>query len=136
AFKSGARISARSYSLLAMLAHWTRRHRTFALSVTVAITLLITGSLLYIRNVASERDRADSALEHAEAARNDLVLEHSTLLLHSDPTAALTALNAYHGNNEARRSELVAEAKGRGVAQAVLHAHNDTIWCLAALPDG
>ncbi|HEX7836228.1 MAG TPA: serine/threonine-protein kinase [Kofleriaceae bacterium] len=27
AFKSGARIAARSYSLFAMLAHWTRRHR-------------------------------------------------------------------------------------------------------------
>jgi serine/threonine protein kinase len=34
AFKSGARIAARSYSLPAMIAHWTRRHRAMALVAT------------------------------------------------------------------------------------------------------
>src|SRR5205814_807388 len=39
AFKSGVRIAARQYSLPAMLAHWTRRHRTLALSLTAALAL-------------------------------------------------------------------------------------------------
>ncbi len=39
AFKSGARIAARSYSLFAMFAHWTRRHRTLATSVAAAVVL-------------------------------------------------------------------------------------------------
>src|ERR1043165_7368613 len=59
AFKSGARIAARSYSLFAMLAHWTRRHRALALSVVAAIAIAITGILVYVRNITAERDRAD-----------------------------------------------------------------------------
>src|SRR6185436_1593268 len=39
AFKSGARIAARSYSLWATLTHWTRRHRVLALSVSAAIAV-------------------------------------------------------------------------------------------------
>lgn len=38
-----------------------------------------------------------------EAAKNDVVLEHAALLLHSDPTAALAALEGYHGPGVARR---------------------------------
>jgi eukaryotic-like serine/threonine-protein kinase len=53
AFKSGVRISARSYSLYAMLAHWTRRHRALALSVVAILTLGAVGSALYVRNIAS-----------------------------------------------------------------------------------
>jgi eukaryotic-like serine/threonine-protein kinase len=123
AFKSGARIAARSYSLLAMLAHWTRRHRTLALSVTAALALAITGSALYVRNIAAERDRAD-------AANNNLTLEHAELLLHSDPTAAVATLSGYRGDDDLRRRRLLAEAQGRGVAKAILTPHNDTIWFL------
>ena len=36
AFKSGARISARSYSLFAMLGHWTRRHHALAVHIEIA----------------------------------------------------------------------------------------------------
>jgi eukaryotic-like serine/threonine-protein kinase len=136
AFKSGARISARHYSLLAILAHWTLRHRTLTISIAVAIALIVTGSILYIRNVAAERDRADVALERAEAAKHDLILEQAALLLRTDPTAAVAALDEYHGADSMRRSELLAEAHGRGVARNILRPHNDTIWFLAGQPDG
>jgi serine/threonine protein kinase/WD40 repeat protein len=130
AFKSGARIAARSYSLFAMLAHWTRRHRTLALSVSAAIALAVAGSAFYLRNITAERDRADAAFGRVEAANNNLTLEHAELLLHSDPTAAVAALSGYGGDDALRRRRLLAEAQGRGVATSILTPHSDTIWFL------
>ena len=43
AFKSGARISARTYSLAGILAHWTRRHRVLAVAAfTLAAVVLVS----------------------------------------------------------------------------------------------
>jgi WD40 repeat protein len=136
AFKSGARIGARSYSLFDMLVHWTRRHRALALSVTAAFVLVAVGAMAYVRNIAIQRDRADTALERVQAAQNDLVLEHAELLLHSDPTAAASALAGYRGNDVMRRAQLTAEARGRGVAREIVRPHNDTIFFLVGRPDG
>jgi serine/threonine protein kinase len=69
AFKSGARVGARSYSLYAMLAHWTRRHRALAVSATIALVLAATGTVMYVGNIAAERDRADAALHDARRER-------------------------------------------------------------------
>ncbi|HET7506131.1 MAG TPA: serine/threonine-protein kinase [Kofleriaceae bacterium] len=88
AFKSGVRIAARSYSLFAMLAHWTRRHRALAISVTLATALAVTGVVLYVRNVASARDRADTALVSAQRERDRALLSEASLLLEKDPTRA------------------------------------------------
>lgn len=131
AFKSGARITARSYSLLAMFAHWTRRHRTLALSILSGLIIFLAGSAVYVHNIETERDRADAALTRVEATQNDLILEHADLQLRSDPTAAALTLSTYHGANKMRHAELSAEANGRGVASSVLHPHTDTIWLLA-----
>ena len=136
AFKAGARIAARRYSLWALLAHWTRRHRAFSLSIGAVIAIAATASILYVRNITTERDRADMALERAHAAQNELILEHAALLLQSDPTAATNTLDTYRGNDTMRRSELLAEARGRGVARSVLRPHNDTVTFLAGQPDG
>jgi WD40 repeat protein len=134
AFKSGARIAARRYTLFALLAHWIRRHRALALSVTVAIALATSGIVVFVRNIAAERDRADTALARVEAANNDLTLERAALLLHTDPTAAVAALADYRGGDAVRHRRLVAEARGRGVARAVHTPHSDTVWFL--LGDG
>jgi serine/threonine protein kinase/WD40 repeat protein len=88
AFKSGARIAARSYSLYAMLAHWTRRHRALALSVLAAIALSATGIVVYVRNIKAERDRADGALLDAQRERDRAKLSEASLLLESDPNRA------------------------------------------------
>ena len=136
AFKAGARIAARRYSPWALLSHWTRRHRMLALSAATALGVASAVGVLYVRGIAAERDRTDTALRRVEATKNDLVLEHAALLLHSDPTAALAALDGYRGGDATRRSELLAEAYGRGVARSVVHPHNDTVWFLAGQPDG
>jgi eukaryotic-like serine/threonine-protein kinase len=106
AFKSGVRIAARSYSLLAMLAHWTRRHRTLALSVTAVVALAATGVVVFVRNIAAERDRVDAALisvrqerDRADAAlvsaqqeRDRAKLSEASLLVEKDPTRAQALL--------------------------------------------
>jgi hypothetical protein len=68
AFKAGARISARRYSLLAMLAHWMKRHRALALSVITGIAVVSASLIMYMRRIAAERDRV-------AAANSALVLE-------------------------------------------------------------
>jgi len=92
AFKAGVRIAARRYSLWALLAHWTRRHRALAWSAAFALIIAVTVGGLYIRSIAAERDRTNGALARVETAKDDLVLEHAALLLHIDPTAALATL--------------------------------------------
>jgi serine/threonine protein kinase/WD40 repeat protein len=143
AFKSGARIAARSYSLLAMLAHWTRRHRAFALSAAIAIAIAVTGSLLYVRNIASERDRADAsedaakrAQTSAEASLDELTLKHAQLLLTTDPSAAVDALASYHGVQLDRANQIRAEATGRGVALVRALPHTDGILWAQGTSDG
>ena len=128
AFTSGARIAARHYTLVAMLAHWVRRHRALAVSVVAGLALAIAGVAVFVRNIAVERDRADAALARAEASSSERALEHSKLLLQTDPTSAVAALDDYRGSDDVRRRRLIAEAHGRGVASAVHAPHSDTIW--------
>jgi eukaryotic-like serine/threonine-protein kinase len=88
AFKSGVRIASRNYSLFEMLAHWTRRHRRLALSVTAAIAIATAGVIVFVRNIAVERDRADAALVTAQQERDRAKLSEASLLLEKDPTRA------------------------------------------------
>ena len=138
AFKAGARIAARRYSLWALLAHWTRRHRALAGSAGSALIVAAAIGVLYVRSIAAERDRTNGALQRVEAAKNDLVLEHAALLLHSDPTAALAALGGYHGADTSRRyppdaarqqraAQVAADALGRGTATYALSPDIGTI---------
>jgi WD40 repeat protein len=143
AFKSGARIAARSYSPLAMLAHWIRRHRTLALSAAAAIVLAVAGTAVYVRNIAVERDRADTALARVEATSGDLArehaaltLKHAQLLLATDPSAALDTLATYQGPDHDRVNQLRAEAIGRGVATVRAVPHTDNVVWAEGMPDG
>jgi WD40 repeat protein len=143
AFKSGARIAARSYSLPALLTHWIRRHRALALSATAALVVAVAGTAVYVRNIAVERDRADSALERVEATKNDLVVEHAELtlkhaqlLLTTDPSAAVDILATYRGADRDRANQLRAEAIGRGVALLRAVPHTDNIVWATGTPDG
>jgi WD40 repeat protein len=143
AFKSGARIAARSYSLFAMLAHWTRRHRTLALSASAAIAIAIAGSALFVRNIAVERDRADSsqaaatrARASAETSLDELTLKHAQLLLTTDPSAAIDALATYHGADLGRADQIRAEAIGRGVAVVRALPHTGSVLWTEGARDG
>jgi WD40 repeat protein len=136
AFRSGARIAARRYSALGVIAHWARRHRALAATVASALALGVAGTIVFVTGLAAERDRADAALVRAEQANDQLVLQNAELLMPRDPTAAAAALAGYRGKDEVRRQMLRAEAEGRGVAEAELTPHSDTIWFLAGDADG
>jgi WD40 repeat protein len=143
AFKSGARIAARSYSLFAMLAHWTRRHLALAVSALGLLVLGLTGAVIYIHDVASERDRADVSEERARHARvsaedslDALTLKHAQLLLTTDPSAAIDALSTYQGSRADRANQIRAEAKGRGVAALRATPHSSNIRWAEGTPDG
>jgi WD40 repeat protein len=143
AFKAGARIAARTYSLTALLAHWTRRHRAAALSVVAAAIAVIAGVAIYVRDVSRERGRADRALERvAEAQRNleaehaALTLKHAQLLLTSDPSAAVDVLATYRGAERERADQLAAEARGRGVALTRATPHTDNVLWMLGTPHG
>ncbi|HMG55709.1 MAG TPA: serine/threonine-protein kinase, partial [Kofleriaceae bacterium] len=94
AFTSGARIAARSYSLYGMLAHWTRRHRALALSVLAVLVFAATGTVLYVRNIAVERDRADAALLSVQRERDRAKLSEASVQLENDPNRAKVLLNS------------------------------------------
>ncbi|HMG22647.1 MAG TPA: serine/threonine-protein kinase, partial [Kofleriaceae bacterium] len=143
AFQSGARIAARRYSLLAALAHWTRRRRRLAISVAAAAVIAVTGAAVFVHDIARERDRADAAAidaraqqRSAEQARDELVLQHAELQLRGDPTAAMAVLETYRGGDAARLRRLRAEALGRGVATGVLRPHAEPVRFVAADPTG
>jgi len=110
AFKSGARIGARNYSLLAILGHLTRRHRTAALAMTIAVAVATTSIGLYVHNIAAERDRADLSENVATDSLNDMTLKHAELLLTSDPSAAFDLIASYVGRDVERAHQIRAEA--------------------------
>ncbi|HEX3766266.1 MAG TPA: serine/threonine-protein kinase, partial [Kofleriaceae bacterium] len=142
AFKAGARISARSYSLLALLAHWTRRNRALAFSAAAAIAIAAISGLLYVRNVA-ERERANAservarrAQASATASHDELTLEHAQFVLATDPSAAIDALARYQGPDHDRADQIRAEATGRGVAVLRALPHTESVRWAQPAADG
>ncbi|TMQ09940.1 MAG: serine/threonine protein kinase, partial [Deltaproteobacteria bacterium] len=143
AFKAGTRIAARRYSLLALLAHWTRRHRALAISTTMVFAVAITGGTFYVRSIARERDRADISEEvasyakaSAEATLNELTLKHAQLLLTTDPSAAIDALATYRGSDLNRAGQIRAEANARGVALVRATPHGSRVRWMEHTSDG
>src|SRR5262249_54853437 len=133
----------------ALLAHWTRMHRTLALSATVALVVGLASAVLYVRRIATERDRADAALLQAEAARRTAItanaateealaartLAHAALLVSSDPSAAVNVLATYKGTDLRRRNMLRTEADGRGVARMSAAPHTRPVLWIHGLAD-
>lgn len=149
AFKAGVRISARRYSLFAMLAHWVRRHRGWSLAASGMLVLAAVGTALYVRNIRSERDLADTArieAEHAkaavlraqratDAALAEQTLKRAELLLESDPSAAEDVLATYNGDDRVALQILHARAQGLGLAAGRVTPHTDYIFWLQPLPN-
>jgi len=138
AFKSGARIAARQYSLVAMFAHWIRRHRVLAAAIGIVVALAVVGSFVYVRNIASERDRADAAAARAEtqriiaaSERDHARLAEASALLDQDPTRARQVLETID-----LRTPEYALLRGRannGAATRVIPVR-DGVWKLRRHP--
>lgn len=126
AFKSGARITARTYSLVGMLSHWTRRHRAAAATLASIIVASVVVAVLYVRNIAVERDHADAArLEAVRERRASAVerdraqLSEAAMWLEKDPTRAMNLLQS-NSSESPQRALLRAQAASRS-ADNVLH---------------
>jgi WD40 repeat protein len=68
-YAGGARISARRYSVAAVLGHWIRHHKQVSLSAAVIALVALTVGAMTIREIVSQRDRAATAQVEAEVAR-------------------------------------------------------------------
>ena len=112
AFKAGARISVRDYSLLAMLVRWTLRHRALAASVAATMILIIVGGIQYVRNIAAERDRADQERDRAR-------LSEASVLIDRDPTRARSLLAALTARSP-QYALLMSRAKQHAAARILL----------------
>ena len=113
AFKAGARIATRRYSMWALLAHWTRRHRAAAITIAIATAVSVAGVSFYVHSVSAERERAErsrSAEQDAKAAAvaaladkrvadaraAEAALEQGrAALLHHEPEAQARLTEAY-----------------------------------------
>jgi WD40 repeat protein len=108
AFKSGTRIAARRYSLLGVLAHWTRRHRALSLVVLIAVVLLSATLSISLLNISRERAAAVSSRETA-------MLASAAAFLDRDPTRASSILRSVPVSSAA--TMLRARVKAAGVAE-------------------
>ncbi|MEO7734411.1 MAG: WD40 repeat domain-containing serine/threonine protein kinase, partial [Kofleriaceae bacterium] len=142
AFKAGARISARSYSLAAMFAHWIRRRRGAAIAIACVLGILLAGAALYVRNINIERGLADAAKATADNANTvttialaEQTLGHAEVLLSSDPSAANDLLNSYKGKDDFRLGMLRAQANGLGVARLRATPNTDSVLWIHVLQD-
>jgi eukaryotic-like serine/threonine-protein kinase len=138
AFKSGARIAARQYSVVAMFAHWIRRHRVLAAAVGIMVAFALAGSFVYVRNIATERDRADASAVHAEtqrliaaSERDHARLAEASALLDKDPTRARQVLETL----DLRTPEyaLLRSRANQGAATRVITVR-DGVWKLRPHP--
>jgi hypothetical protein len=128
AFKSGARIGARRYSVLAVLGHWMRRHRPLVAAAAAVVAVVIAGGISYVRSITAERDRA-------EASSNRLLLKNAEFMLRSDPTAAFDLLSTYSGSDRDKAEMLRAKARGLGMSSRMTRPHNQWVLFAHALPD-
>jgi eukaryotic-like serine/threonine-protein kinase len=113
AFKAGARIAARRYSLWALLMHWARRHRTAAIAIAIATAVSVAGVSFYVQSVSAERERAErahGAIQDAKAAAAEALADKRVAdaraaeaaleqgraaLLHHEPEAQARLTEAY-----------------------------------------
>jgi eukaryotic-like serine/threonine-protein kinase len=135
AFKSGARISSRSYTLFAMLAHWTRRHRALAVVAATAFVLLSVTVAASVVNVS--RDRAN-----AVAAQETAIIATATALLDRDPTRAWSTLQSVATNSATTLLRARITAGGVADLSVELPARVDMLfttpsgrWIVAATAD-
>jgi WD40 repeat protein len=132
AFKAGIRIAARRYSLWALLAHWTRRHRALATSAVVATALAVAGIALYVRNIAAAGSQTDRALSAAQWERDRAILSEAALLLEKDPARARDLL-APLALRSAQYALVLSRARKRASVRVM--SFNEGIHSLLRLPE-
>jgi WD40 repeat protein len=132
AFTSGARIAARRYSPLAVVAHWVRRHRVLATAAVICVALLALLARTLLHAWMTER-LADLSVTQAEVEAG------RQALLHDDAEEARHHLARAYQRGE--RSQGVAFMLSRALQprlaeQAQFRSTVGRMWSAVFSPDG
>jgi tetratricopeptide (TPR) repeat protein len=76
-FASGSLVEAHTYSFASLLRRWVTRHRATLLVAAALVAALVVTSIVSVRRIVGERDRADAAAGRAEDARQAAVAQRS-----------------------------------------------------------
>jgi WD40 repeat protein len=136
-FQTGQLVGARQYSRTVLVQRWARKHRPVLSVALILVLLLATSTVLFIRRIVHERDRATTERALAQRRADDLVLTQAQTLLMSDPTATIAWLQRYPqaGPRQDDVHAIAADAVSRGVAEYVLDLDR-AAYANAMSPDG
>ncbi|WAS92699.1 serine/threonine-protein kinase [Nannocystis punicea] len=138
-FLAGRLVDAHRYRPDELLRLWLRRHRGAAAVAGLAIVALTAATLVYVRAVGEQRDRAEQARADAERRATAAALAQAHAALAEDLGESLALLRPLELEAPAdlRRARLIAlAAAARGAPDRVLRGHVRPIEHLAALAGG
>ena len=144
----GATVSARVPGTIEQVRRFARRRPGVAAAAAGAVvggavfaavvTMLWLDARSARRAAETERARVAETRDQLEARNNRLVLEQARAALTRDPTESLTWLSSLtaRGVDPAEAWAIADEARGRGVARAVLRGHRDEVRWVEVVPGG
>jgi serine/threonine protein kinase/WD40 repeat protein len=137
-FTTGQLVSAHSYSLTGLVRHWLRTRRISVTMTLALVAALGTGLVALALRVVGERNRARAALAVVAHQNDDLRIARAGAVLEADPSEAVAWLGQVTVDEENFRAvgSLLADARARGIAEAVLEGHGGTPEQVAVAPDG
>ncbi|MFY0538707.1 serine/threonine-protein kinase [Nannocystis pusilla] len=138
-FLTGRLVGAHRYRPDELLRLWLRRHRGAATVAALALVTLAATTLMYLRAVGAQRDRAELARAESERRATAAALAQAHAALGEDLVESLALLRPLDlaAPADFRRARLIAlAAAARGAPDRVLRGHVRPIGHLAALADG
>jgi eukaryotic-like serine/threonine-protein kinase len=143
-FAAGKLVASHAYSTGELVRRWVRRHRAAVAVAAAALAVVTALSVIGLRRIVRERDRADREAELATAAQrkaedsaDDLVFHQAQRALAADPSLALAWLDRLSERGLARPNvtALAEDAARRGVAFE-LAGPGDDLELLVTSDDG
>ena len=124
-FAAGKLVARHSYTAGALIRRWLRRYRAPVIAAGAALAILGILSFVGVRQLASERDRAEhdataatTALDEQRDRTDNLVIHQAESALATDPTTAVAWLQrlSERGLDRPRAREIADDAAARGIA--------------------
>ncbi|MDC0717548.1 WD40 repeat domain-containing serine/threonine protein kinase [Nannocystis bainbridge] len=138
-FLTGRLVDAHHYRTDELLRLWLRRHSGAATVAALALITLAATTLMYLRAVGEQRDRAELARAESERRATGAALAQARAALGEDLVESLALLRPLDlaAPADLRSARLIAlAAAARGAPDRVLRGHVRSVGHLAALADG
>ena len=136
-FQTGRMVAAKHYSVADRTRRWVYRHRAPVLVALVAAAIVVSMSVVGLRRIVTERDRARAEEARATARADDLTLAQSRAWLGRDPARAISLLSTLSPKStrwHAART-IAADALSRGIPR-VLRGHEGRVLHAVTTSDG